>query len=152
MITVAAIENHKNPHIDGLISEYIKRLQPLHPVNIQLLPAAKVQNPNQQQIKETESLLKLAKPGDTVILLDENGKTSNSPGFAQFITQTLNQSRGKILFCIGGAYGFTEEAKSLYPSISMSQWVFPHQIARLVLVEQLYRAFQIIKGTGYHHP
>ncbi len=151
MILVAAIENHKNTEIDALIAEYVKRLQPLHPVSVQLLPSAKVQQAAQQQLKETESILKLAKPGDSIFLLDEKGKTTTSVEFSNFITQTLNQSRGKIIFGIGGAYGFTAEAKKQFPTIRMSDWVLPHQIARLVLVEQIYRAFNIIKGTGYHH-
>jgi len=151
MILIAAIENHKNPEIDALIAEYIKRLQPFHAVSLTLLPAARVQSSEQQQLKETESLLKLAKPGDTLFLLDETGKQTNSLEFSNLITQSLNQSRGKIIFCIGGAYGFTAEAKQKFPKLKMSDWVFPHQIARLVLVEQIYRSFNIIKGTGYHH-
>jgi 23S rRNA (pseudouridine1915-N3)-methyltransferase len=151
MILIAAIENHKNPEIDVLIAEYLKRLQPLHAVSLTLLPAARVNSSEQQQIKETEALLKLAKPGDTLFLLDETGKQTNSLEFSNLITQSLNQSRGKIIFCIGGAYGFTAEAKQKFPKLKMSDWVFPHQIARLVLVEQIYRSFNIIKGTGYHH-
>ena len=151
MILIAAIENHKNPEIDALIAEYIKRLQPLPPVSVTLLPAARVQSSALQQQKETESLLKLAKPGDTLFLMDETGKATNSLEFANLITQSLNQSRGKIIVCIGGAYGFTSDAKQKFPKLKMSEWVFPHQIARLVLVEQIYRSFNIIKGTGYHH-
>jgi len=151
MILIAAIENHKNPEIDALIAEYLKRLQPLHSVSLTLLPAARVNYSEQQQIKETEALLKMAKPGDTLFLLDETGKQTNSLEFSNLITQSLNQSRGKIIFCIGGAYGFTAEAKQKFPKLKMSDWVFPHQIARLVLVEQIYRSFNIIKGTGYHH-
>jgi len=151
LIQIVAVENHKNPAIDSLCQEYIKRLQTIHPVSIQLLAAAKVPDPQQQKIKETESVLKLVKPGDTLILCDERGKTTTSPAFSKWLETQLSQSRGKIIFAIGGAYGFTEQAIAQYPGIKLSDWVFPHHIARLVLIEQIYRAFQIQRGTGYHH-
>lgn len=151
MIVIAAIENHKNVEIDALCADYIKRCSPMHSVKIELLPAARTPHPDSQKAKESEAVLKLIKPGDTLILCDERGKSFDSVDFANYIDKTLTQSRGKIVIAIGGAYGFTESLRNQYPSIRLSDWVLPHHLARLVLTEQIYRAFNILKGTGYHH-
>lgn len=151
MILIAAIENHKNPEIDALCNDYVKRCSPMHAVKLELLPAARTPDPEAQKVKESETLLKLMKPGDTLILCDERGKTFSSRAFATHLEKTLAQSRGKIIIAIGGAYGFTDELRNQYPSIRLSDFVFPHHLARLVLTEQIYRALNILKGTGYHH-
>ena len=151
MILIAAIENHKNAEIDALCADYVKRCGPMHSVKLELLPAARTPDPEAQKAKESETLLKLMKPGDTLILCDERGKAFTSRGFSTYIEKTLSQSRCKIIFAIGGAYGFTEEVRKQYPCIKLSEFVFPHQLARLVLTEQIYRALNITKGTGYHH-
>jgi 23S rRNA (pseudouridine1915-N3)-methyltransferase len=151
MIIIAAIENHKNPEIDALCNDYVKRCSPMHAVKLELLPAARTPDPEVQKAKESETLLKLMKPGDTLILCDERGKSFTSRGFSTYIEKTLSQSRGKLIFAIGGAYGFTEAMRNQYPCIKLSEFVFPHQLARLVLSEQIYRALNILKGTGYHH-
>ena len=151
MILIAAIENHKNAEIDALCADYVKRCGPMHSVKLELLPAARTPDPEAQKAKESETLLKMMKPGDTLILCDERGKAFTSRGFSTYIEKTLSQSRGKIIFAIGGAYGFTEEVRKQYPCIKLSEFVFPHQLARLVLTEQIYRALNITKGTGYHH-
>jgi 23S rRNA (pseudouridine1915-N3)-methyltransferase len=151
MILIAAIENHKNPEIDALCNDYVKRCSPMHAVKLELLPAARTPDPETQKAKESDTLLKLMKPGDTLILCDERGKTFNSRTFATHLEKTLAQSRGKIIIAIGGAYGFTDELRNQYPSIRLSDFVFPHHLARLVLTEQIYRALNILKGTGYHH-
>lgn len=151
MLVVAAIENHKNKEIDLLCNEYLKRLQGMLPCKIELLPAAREKDAAKQQIKESETILKICRPGDLLILCDEHGKTFKSLEFADYISKQLANSRGKIIFAIGGAYGFTKEMTKKNPCIRLSDLTFPHHLARLVLIEQLYRAANIIKGTGYHH-
>lgn len=151
MILIAAIENHKNSEIDALCADYLKRCAPMHAVKIELLPAARTPDAETQKAKESETLLKIMKPGDTLILCDERGKTFSSRAFATHLEKTLSQSRGKIIIAIGGAYGFTEAVRQQYPCIKLSEFVFPHHLARLVLTEQIYRALNILKGTGYHH-
>ena len=151
MILIAAIENHKNSEIDALCADYVKRCAPMHAVKIELLPAARTPDAETQKAKESETLLKIMKPGDTLILCDERGKTFSSRAFATQLEKTLSQSRGKIIIAIGGAYGFTEAVRQQYPCIKLSEFVFPHHLARLVLTEQIYRALNILKGTGYHH-
>ena len=150
-IVITAIENHKNKEIDLLCADYIKKLNGPYATKLEILPAARVTDPAQQKIKETETLLKLCKPGDKLILCDEHGKLYDSISFSQMIEGELSNIRGKLIFGIGGAYGFTQEALNNYPSIKLSDLTFPHHLARLVLIEQVYRAYNIQKGTGYHH-
>jgi 23S rRNA (pseudouridine1915-N3)-methyltransferase len=150
-LLVVAIENHRNREIEALCQTYLQRLTGKYKCELELLPAAKVTDPQTQQEKETAAIEKLAKPGDTLYLLDERGMRCDSVAFSQLLEQELDQSRGRIIFAIGGAYGFTDAARNRHKLLRMSDWVFPHQLARLVLMEQLYRASQIAKGTGYHH-
>jgi 23S rRNA (pseudouridine1915-N3)-methyltransferase len=105
-----------------------------------------------QKKQEGELFFKKITPQDIVVLLEERGKEVSSVQFSQFIQQRLNSGCKTVLFLIGGAYGFSEE---LYPranfTLSMSKMTFPHKLARLLFVEQLYRAFTILKGEPYHH-
>ena len=105
-----------------------------------------------QKKQEGELFLKKITAQDIVVLLDERGKEYTSVQFSQFIQQRLNSGCKNLLFLIGGAYGFSEE---LYQranfTLSMSKMTFPHKLARLFFVEQLYRGFTILKGEPYHH-
>ncbi len=150
-IVIAVIENHKNKEIDSLCADYLKKLTGTYATKLEILPAARVTDPAQQKAKETETILKLCKPGDKLVLCDEHGKQFESIGFSKFIENELSNIRGKLILAIGGAYGFTGEALKQYPSIKLSDLTFPHHLARLVLIEQVYRAYNIQKGTGYHH-
>jgi 23S rRNA (pseudouridine1915-N3)-methyltransferase len=85
-----------------------------------------------------------------LVFLDEIGKTFNSPQFAQYLEKkTIEYS--KISFVIGGSYGLSDEIKRKGDSIALSAMTFNHQMVRVILAEQLFRAFTIQKGTGYHH-
>lgn len=87
-----------------------------------------------------------------LVLLDENGKQFNSPDFATFIQKSQNNSIREMVFIIGGAFGFPEEAyKRANMKFSLSTMTFNHQMVRLIFLEQLYRAFTIMKGEKYHH-
>lgn len=106
------------------------------------------------QLKEKEGQLFLAKISDDqhVILLDEQGTSYTSEGFAQFLASHELHSPKKITFCIGGAFGFSNE---LYArsngKIALSKMTFSHQMVRTIFLEQLYRACTINKGEKYHH-
>ncbi|MCL1850198.1 MAG: 23S rRNA (pseudouridine(1915)-N(3))-methyltransferase RlmH [Bacteroidetes bacterium] len=105
-----------------------------------------------QRKQEGELFLKKINTQDIVVLLDERGKEVSSLQFSQFIQQRLNSGCKNLLFLIGGAYGFSEEVYSRSNFvISLSKMTFPHKLARLLFVEQLYRAFTILKGEPYHH-
>ena len=102
--------------------------------------------------KETESILKRVGEKDFLILMDEKGKELNSAGFADIILHHRNISTKNLVFVIGGAYGFLEEVyKRANSKIALSKMTFPHQLVRVIFLEQLYRAMTILKGEKYHH-
>src|ERR1017187_7857783 len=102
--------------------------------------------------KETESILKRVGEKDFLILLDEKGKEINSIGFADVIRHHQNISTKNLVFVIGGAYGFSEEVyKRSNLKIALSKMTFPHQLVRVIFIEQLYRAMTILKGEKYNH-
>ena len=106
------------------------------------------------EIKENESKLLLSKLNseDKVILLDETGTELNSVEHADALHKHLNKATKQLVFVIGGAYGVSDELKKRADFVwSLSPLVFPHQLVRLILVEQLYRAFTILAGEKYHH-
>lgn len=89
---------------------------------------------------------------DFVVLLDETGKELSSPELAQFIEKRCMDSGKRIVFIIGGAYGVEQQVKDRADFIwSLSKLVFPHELVRLILAEQIYRACTIIKNESYHH-
>jgi len=140
--------------IEG-IDIYLKRLK--HYINLELtiIPELKnVKSLNFTQIKEKEGefILKNIKSTDKLILLDENGKLESSKSFSVFIEKMMLLGIKNLIFVVGGAYGFSEEVYNRADSkISLSKMTFSHQMVRLIFVEQLYRAFSILKGEPYHH-
>ena len=150
-LAIYVIENKANKDIDSLCETYLKRIKNYHKVVLHKLPAARVKDPEAQKIKESASIESKVKPGDTLILCDELGKEFTSKQFAHYLEKEFSQLRGRVIFAIGGAYGFTEELKKTHTSIKLSQFVFPHHLARLVLVEQIYRAISIQRNMPYHH-
>lgn len=98
---------------------------------------------------ESKAILSLLRPGDFVILLDERGKSFTSPALAELLEKNLGQN---IILVIGGAYGVDEKLRQRANVIwSLSKLVFPHQIVRLIVTEQLYRAQTILTQHPYHH-
>lgn len=150
-VIIACIENHRDPEIDLLCRKYLQRLDKMHPVKLELLPAAKVREPENQKLKESETIEKLCRNNDTLILCDERGKNFTSEAFASYLQNELNHARGNLILAIGGSYGFSQNLLKKYAAIRLSDMTMPHHLARVVLVEQVYRAFTILKGTGYHH-
>ena len=108
----------------------------------------------QLQIKKLEGLEIVGRiqSGDYVVLLDDKGKEYNSLNFAAFMEAKMLSGPKRLVFVIGGAYGFSEEVyQRANEKLSVSKMTFSHQIIRLIFLEQLYRAFTIIKGEPYHH-
>jgi len=116
-----------------------------------ITPTKQLLEPLVQMKKEAEALEKLIKTGDTVVLLDENGKAYDSPGFSKFIAAETMHNRGRLVFIIGGPFGFDPTFAQNKLKISLSRMTFSHQMVRVFFLEQLYRAFTIIKGEPYHH-
>ncbi len=109
---------------------------------------------SEAQIKEKEGelILKNIKPNEELILLDERGKLYTSENWAHHLEKKMTNSGKDIVFVVGGAYGFSENVyKRASELISLSKMTFSHQIIRVIFLEQLYRAFTIMKGEPYHH-
>jgi 23S rRNA (pseudouridine1915-N3)-methyltransferase len=114
--------------------------------------AGKGIQPNQQKQKEGEILLKLVKSEDVLCLLDEKGFSFTSTQFAKHIEKKQLAGVKSWVLVIGGAHGFSEEVYArANEKIRLSDMTYPHDLVRIVLLEQLYRAFTIIRGEGYHH-
>lgn len=142
-------------YLDTGILKYIKRLEHYVPFEMKIIPDIKNRKTlteEQQKKAEGELILSNINIGDDLVLLDENGKTFSSVAFSQWIEKQMNITSKRMIFVVGGPYGFSKEvyAKAKF-KISLSEMTFSHQMIRLIFVEQLYRAFTIIKGEPYHH-
>lgn len=150
MITILAIgKKHEAWVVPGL-ERYQKRLQ--QPWNIQwaLLPHSSLEGARARQ-DESQAILARLKPADYVVLLDERGRQLDSPGLSQLCQDVFLQSR-PLVVVIGGAYGVDDSLHARADVIwSLSPLVFPHQLVRLIVAEQLYRAQSIASGSPYHH-
>jgi len=137
------------------LETYASRLRHYVPFSITEIPELKnVSALTQAQIKDKEGklIMKLIKPSDRVILLDEHGKEFRSIEFSKEIQNMMTAGGRDIVFIIGGAYGFSEEVYGRCDGkVSLSKMTFSHQMVRAIFTEQLYRAFTIMKGEPYHH-
>ncbi len=105
-----------------------------------------------QKAQEGDLILKLLQPSDYVVLLDERGKEHSSKEFAQFLEKKMHASLKRLVFVIGGPYGFSDKIyATASEKMALSRMTFTHQMVRLIFVEQLYRAMSILKGEPYHH-
>lgn len=106
----------------------------------------------QQKEQEGQLILELLKPQDTVLLLDEHGEEYSSVNFSSFLQKKMLSGIKNLIFVIGGPYGFSDKVyQRANGKISLSKMTFSHQMIRLIFIEQLYRAFTILKGEPYHH-
>jgi 23S rRNA (pseudouridine1915-N3)-methyltransferase len=137
------------------IEEFTKRSGKYFPVQWQIIPPPKNAGlllEADLKKKEGEIVLGLLKEDDYLVALDERGKEFTSEGLAQFIQQRANESRRHLVFLIGGAFGIDEKVlKAARHKWSLSQLTFPHQLVRLLLAEQVYRACTILQNEKYHH-
>lgn len=141
--------------LSQLIDDYVGRVGHFSPFNIEVVPElknAKSLSFEQQKEREAQDVLQRLKPSDCLILLDEHGQQFRSVEFARYIQKIQSQGASRIVFLIGGPYGF---APSVYDranhKISLSSMTFSHQMIRLLFVEQLYRAYTILNNLPYHH-
>lgn len=151
-ILLLAVGRRHDPAISAAINDYTARIDRVADVEWCIVSAAPGKTtPAEAQRTESQALAAKCKPHDYVILLDERGKQLSSPALAELVGQQ-QQSAQRLVFVIGGAYGVDEALASRANMVwSLSQLVFPHQLVRLVLTEQLYRAFTILRGEPYHH-
>ena len=144
----------QNKNFQAGISDYSERITHYMPFEIRVIPELKNTrnlNEEQQKVREGELILKELQPADTVVLMDEHGKELRSIELARWMQGKQNISR-RLVFVIGGPYGFSPDVYArANEQLSLSKMTFSHQMVRLIMVEQLYRACTIIKGEPYHH-
>ena len=154
-IKLIAVGKTDNPALQQLISTYEKRLSYYINFELQLLPDiknSKSLSEEQQKIKEGELILSYVEPSYHLILLDERGKEYTSIAFADELQKKMNTGIKQLTFVIGGPYGFSQAIYQRANSkLSLSKLTFSHQMIRLFFVEQLYRAFTILRNEPYHH-
>ena len=149
-LTVLAIGKKHEDWVSVGIERYQKRLKAPFILEWALMAHSSFEGTRARE-EEAERLLSRLNPDDYVVVLDERGKALDSPQFSQLLEDQLNHSRSIVLI-IGGAYGVTDVLRQRANLVwSLSPLVYPHQLVRLILVEQIYRAQQITTGGSYHH-
>jgi 23S rRNA (pseudouridine1915-N3)-methyltransferase len=142
-------------HVKEGIDMFTKRIGNYFSVEWKIIPMPKNAGAMSEldlKQKEGEIILGLLKKEDYLVLLDENGKLLNSEAVASFLQQRANESSKNIVFLIGGAYGVSKDIMQRSDfKWSLSPLVFPHQLVRLILSEQIYRACTILRNEKYHH-
>lgn len=142
-------------HIEALTNDYIKRIEHYMPFEMEVIPKLKnTATLSEAQQKEQETLLikKRLQPGDVLVLLDEHGKELRSIELANWFDRKKHAVNKRLVLLIGGPYGFHEEIYNMAnEKLSLSKLTFSHQMIRMILCEQIYRAMTILNGEPYHH-
>lgn len=154
-ITLIFVGKTEDDFIKVGIEKYVSRLS--HYIKLEIIEIKNIKTPktiSKENLKnlEYEQVAKCLSNDDTVYLFDENGKEYSSVGFSVFIKKSMVNSIKNLVFIVGGAYGFSEKLEQrANGKISLSKMTFTHQMVRLIIVEQIYRAFTIINNEPYHH-
>lgn len=152
-ITVIAVGKTSTPEISRLIDGYLRRIG--HYIGFELVELPYVRgyrDSESQKRAEGDAILKRLTAADTVVLLDERGREMTSVEFARFLEGRMNAGIKRLVFIIGGPYGFSQEVYSRADRLlGLSQMTFTHEMVRLFFTEQVYRAMTILRGEPYHH-
>lgn len=154
-ITFLTIGKTEEKYLLEGMEKYLKRLK--HYITFKVLELPELKNTknlseDQQKAKEAELIFKNISNTDQLILLDENGLNLSSTQFSGFLSKKMIGSVQHLVFIVGGPYGFSNEVYNRADEkISLSRMTFSHQMVRLFFIEQVYRAFTIMKGEPYHH-
>lgn len=147
-------KNHE-PYVKAGVEDFTRRISKYFKVEWTIIPLPKnsgMLSEMDLKKKEGEIILDWLDKDDYLVVLDERGKQVSSEGLANFIQARANESCRHLVFLIGGAYGVDEAVlKRADHKWSLSQLVFPHQLVRLILAEQVYRACTILRNEKYHH-
>ena len=154
-ISLWSVGKQHDTYISVGVEDFTGRISRYFPVDWQLIPAPKIAGKMSEiELKKVEgiTILDQLQKDDFLVALDERGKMLNSPDLAQFLQIRANESTKNIVFLIGGAYGIDESVlKRAQLKWSLSSLTFPHQLVRLILTEQVYRACTILRNEKYHH-
>ena len=151
-VTLLAIGRIKASWIADGCSEYLQRLKPHLSLTVTEIPPSRQKDPEKQKQEESEQILHaLQKQRGDVFLLDQEGDSMSSKQFSVFLSKAADMGL-PLTFIIGGAYGLSSSVREIARgSIRLSDMTLTHEMARLLLLEQLYRACEIARGSGYHH-
>lgn len=154
-VTLLCVGRTKEPFLKEGIAKYLRFLRSYGAVEVRELKEEKVHDLKEAPVirrREAEKLLKALSPGAVVIALDERGQEFTSHEFASFLNGSQEQGVRELVFIIGGALGLDESVTARANRVlALSRWTLTHEMARLVFLEQLYRAFTIITGKTYHY-
>lgn len=154
-IEIWSIGKANDPFIEEGLKYYFQKTRPYNPVELVLLQTPKksaTTDIERTKVQEEELLLKKLQPQHYLILMDERGKMHNSVQWSQQFQQCMNQGVKTLVILIGGAFGVTDNIrKRANQTWSLSPLVFPHQMVRLIVAEQVYRAYSILNNSPYHH-
>lgn len=154
-VTLLVVGKTDTAYLREGIDEYTRRLKRYVNFEIEIIPDIKkagTMATELQKTREGEQILMKDSAGKELHLFDENGEMLSSKEFAGFLEKKMLGGLKELVFVIGGPYGFSQEVyKRANSKISLSRLTFSHQMARLLCVEQIYRAFTILKGEPYHH-
>jgi len=154
-IKLLAIGKTDDKNLQLLIQKYEKRLKHYVKFELEIIPDlknAKNLSETEQKEKEGELILSKVSPTDQLLLLDDKGESYSSIGFSKFMQKKMNAGIRQLVLVIGGPYGFSEAVyKKAKGQLSFSKMTFSHQMIRLFVVEQIYRAFTILRNEPYHH-
>jgi 23S rRNA (pseudouridine1915-N3)-methyltransferase len=150
-----AIGKNHEPYVKPGVEDFTKRISNYFNVEWNIIPVprnAGMLSEMDLKKREGETILEWLEKEDYLVALDERGKQKDSVHLAQFIQQRANESTRKLIFLIGGAYGIDEPVLKRANAVwGLSHLTFPHQLVRLILAEQVYRACTIIRNEKYHH-
>jgi len=150
-----SIGKNNEPYVKEGVEDFTKRISKYYPVEWTIIPLPKnagMMSEMDLKKKEGETVLQWLKPDDYLVALDEHGKQFSSEGISEFLQERASASTRNLVFLIGGAFGLDAAVlKRALLKWSLSQLTFPHQLVRLILAEQVYRACTILKNEKYHH-
>ena len=154
-IAILSVGKTDNKLFREIIDEYKKRVNhyiPFEIIYLQDLKNRKSVSEEEQKVQEGEKLLKMLDTTDYIVLLDDKGENYSSTEFARYIEKKMHSVPKRLLFLIGGPYGFSKNIYNIAnEKISLSKMTFTHQMVRLIFTEQLYRAMTILNNEPYHH-
>lgn len=154
-VEIWSVGKENESFIDEGLKYYFQKIRPYNPVDLVLLQLPKklaTTDADKAKLLEEEMILKKLQPHHYLVLLDERGKLLTSPQWAQQFQQMMNMGTKTLVILIGGAFGVTDNIRKQAKQVwSLSHLVFPHQLVRLMVAEQVYRAFSILNNSPYHH-
>jgi 23S rRNA (pseudouridine1915-N3)-methyltransferase len=151
-IIILSVGKTRDGHLAALADRYFQRISPFLKAGLEIAPESKDGNAARKVEREGKEILKKIRERDFVVVLDEGGGETDSLSFARWLSEMLDGTDGRIVFVIGGAFGLSGEVRDRANHLlSLSKMTMPHELCRVFLLEQVYRACTILRGVDYHH-